>query len=317
MPAQGFDVGPRELARAARQFQRAVQERPVGLGERGAPVVNGDLVGNLLRHAQRAQHLAVDRHAVRVQVRRRDDQQDVFLARAGQDVLGQEHRPDHVRLGLHDVGPQGLGAEDVRHEAEAVAEEGEGWKAPRRHVDGTQEGPRCVVSADTGPGSRRGAEPPSARRPDIPRLEVRLGPQSRRQRAEKLGQGGDQDRLEDRLVGESVPAQGVEVGAGDRGRPAAELAGEIQKGDVSGRQTRRAVVRGDLIDPLIGHAQRLQQVDVRRDAIDVLVRGRNRHEDRFLLNARQGGRFQQQGAGDARLGLDGARQKRLGAEQIG
>ena len=114
-----------------------------------------------------------------------------------------------------------------------------------------------------------------------------------------------------------MPAQGIEVCNGDRGRPAAEFTGEVQEGDISGRQTRRAVVRGNPLDSLIGHAQRLQEVGVRHDAVRVLVRGGNRQEDRFLLDARQEGRLQQQSAGDARLGIDGARQKRLGAEQAG
>jgi len=70
-----------------------------------------DLVGVLYGDAQRAKHLAVDRHAVRVKVGGRDDQENALLLDTREHVFGQEHRPDYTYFGfeLRPAGASGRG----------------------------------------------------------------------------------------------------------------------------------------------------------------------------------------------------------------
>ncbi len=201
VPAKIVDVRRRELSRVLRKFERKVEQRHFISRQPGIAMIEGNLIGSVIRYSHAAQQTAMVRHAVRIEICCRNDQKDVFLVEPRQDIARQQDHLKRARLRFDQIGPKCLGAKEAGDKAHLFLKDRKRRKVFRLEVDHAQIGSGAagmsvfeIVEAETA-GRPRGR--------DRSRFEVGLDAQPGRERAGKLFVRRGQLGLENLFVGQT------------------------------------------------------------------------------------------------------------------
>ena len=146
--SQCLDIVRRSLGRLLVELGAKVQQRFVGHRDLGMDMIDRNLFRVGPFNLEHANHFAVRGHAIRAQVRRRSDQEDVLFLPSRKSAVFQQDGAHQRNLGFNQIGPRSLRNVKIGQKADLFPHSSERRKiffVERRDYAGTT----CFTPSET------------------------------------------------------------------------------------------------------------------------------------------------------------------------